>query len=689
MRVEAPRSNGTTLEWGHGVHDASEALRRAVKHLESLREADGRWEAEMVWNTMLLSQYVIVRRVCNAFPLPARERAQIIRHFEVTQRADGSWPMHRESPGYMFFTCLAYVSLRLLDVAPDSALLTRARAFLHAGDVRRIPTWGKFWLSLLGLYEYEGVNPISPELFLLPRGAPLHPNQIYCHTRYTYMAMSYLYGARFRAELGPLCAALRDELYALPYESIDFAAHRQDIAPSDLHAAPGRGTKLTVELLRQYEQRRSSRLRDKALARCLRRIEYEQRASRFRSLSPVTGLLNCLVLFAADPHHPLLERSLQAMETWKWDDEEEGTRLCGARSAAWDSALALRALMEAWQVTGGGSREAICEGYQWLTRAQLREDLEGREEEARESIVGGYCFSAGDERWPVSDCTAESLTTLLMVHDTDLAPDTAERFSDRAAREAVEFILSRQNRSGGFGTYESVRAPVDLNPFNPSEMYGDCMSERDFTECTCSCILALVQFRRSSVTASHSLRERVDAALARAVQALSKQQLSDGSFEGTWGINFIFGTYHAIDALIAAGLPASDARIARAASWLLSKQKADGGWGEHWTSSTRGVYVEHPTTQVVMTSWAVLGLLPVVGATHPAVQRGVAAIQRLQQADGSWPREAQAGVFFVTCVLDYPYYRSYFPTLALARYAKRLRTAEYPSSGRPPEVFSR
>ena len=43
------------------------------------------------------------------------------------------------------------------------------------GGAQRVPSWGKTWLSVLGCYEWEGVNPIPPELFLLPDWVPFAP----------------------------------------------------------------------------------------------------------------------------------------------------------------------------------------------------------------------------------------------------------------------------------------------------------------------------------------------------------------------------------------------------------------------------------------------------------------------------------------------------------------------------------
>lgn len=35
------------------------------------------------------------------------------------------------------------------------------------GGCTSIPAWGKFWLSILNCYDWEGNNPVPPELWLV------------------------------------------------------------------------------------------------------------------------------------------------------------------------------------------------------------------------------------------------------------------------------------------------------------------------------------------------------------------------------------------------------------------------------------------------------------------------------------------------------------------------------------------
>jgi lanosterol synthase len=627
----------------------------------------------MVWNSMLLSQWVITHAIVGKLDtLDERTRAQIRKHYEVTRTPEGGWAMHGEGGPYVFMTTLAYVALRLLGCAADDPLVAPARAWLRrqAGGVLAVPSWGKFWLAMLGLYEYEGMNPIPPEVFLLPDWIPLHPNNYYCHTRYIYLGIGYLYGRRFRHELGPLRDQLRRELYDVEYDTIDFAQHRHEIAETDLHVRPSLPLRAAYDALHLYEKVALKPLRTRALAHCFERIVAEMEATRGQGLSPVNGLLNCLALYAEG--HPLFPSSLAAMDAWKWEDEAEGIRFCGARSTSWDTAFALRALVEAPAAVREApvASAAMARGYAWLRDAQMLEELDNWSRERREPITGGWCFSDGAHRWAVSDCTAEAMTALIEAHDAPgLLPDGLERISDERLALAARFILRRQNADGGFGSYESRRGSLLLEWVNPSEMYGNCMTERSYTECTASCVGALARFRDRFPTV---LRTPIDGAIARGVALLRSRQLPDGSWAGFWGVNFTYAIFHVVEALRAAGVAADDPAVERAVMWLLAHQKADGGWGEHWSSCVRDEYVEHADSQAAMTAWAMLALCEALPPGHDAITRAAACLTRLQEAGGQWPQQAQSGVFFSTALLDYRLYKDYFPTWALARW-ERLR----------------
>jgi lanosterol synthase len=128
------------------------------------------------------------------------ERLEMIRYlFNRAHPDDGGWGLyvlssmsthksrtdvsrHIEGPSTAMGTALNYVTLRLLGVPAEHPVIVRARSTLHKlgaqnnseafyvrlqflGGAAASASWGKFWLSVLNVYDWEGNNPIPPELW--------------------------------------------------------------------------------------------------------------------------------------------------------------------------------------------------------------------------------------------------------------------------------------------------------------------------------------------------------------------------------------------------------------------------------------------------------------------------------------------------------------------------------------------
>jgi lanosterol synthase len=287
----------------------------------------------------------------------------------------------------------------------------------------------------------------------------------------------------------------------------------------------------------------------------------------------------------------------------------------------------------------------------------------------RDPIIGGWCFSDGRHRWPVSDCTAEALTAVLDMERVPGLISDADRISIGRVMQAIEFLLARQNDDGGFSTYERRRGPLWLDRLNPSEMFRDCMTEHSYVECTASAIEAMATVQRQYPDVQ---RGRIATSLKSAIAFIRQSQLPDGRFPAAWGICFTYSIFHVVKALRAAGLDQRDPSISNAVNWLKRVQRSDGGWGEHYSSCLTGQYVPHPQPQPVMTSWALLALSD-GDPDGDAVRRGRSRLESMQSPDGSWPPGAVNGVFFGTAMLDYRLYHAYFPAWALARVPRQPR----------------
>ena len=652
-------ASGATRMRESASPDAEPALRRASARLLDLQGEDGAWEGEMVWCPMLTAQYVLLQHILGK-PIDAGRRRRILRSFECTRLAGGAWGLHEHSPPHLFVTVLVYVASRLLGVERDDPLIAPARRFLEAEDVLAIPSWGKFWLALLNLYDWRGVNAILPELWALPRGLPLHPSNWYCHTRLIYMAMASIYARRFQSPVTPVTEALREELFGEEFARVDFSSARNRLRDADLFARPGVWLRAGYGLARLYDRLHSKRLRRRCLEKLIGQIQWELQTTRHASISPVSGFLNILALWLDDPDDADCRAALAGLDGWFWEDEELGARVTGARSSTWDTAFSVQALADAPR--SDEIEDAIRKGAGFLRSQQIRTSFDGFREAFRADPKGGWCFPGGWHGWPVSDCTAEAVLGILAAGGEDA--------DEAALGDAVRFILRSQNRDGGFGSYEARRSRIGLEWLNPAEMFGESMTENSYVECTASCLEALAACGRR-------FPQLMDPPAAHAVSRggawLRKTQARDGSWRGVWGVQFIYGTFFGIRGLVAAGAGPSDPALRLACRWLLERQRGDGGWGEHHSGCLTGRYVPHEESQVIQTAWALLALLEAGESNWTAITRGARFLLDAQEADGGWPKQDMAGVFFRTALLDYVLYRQYFPQRALGLYEQRRR----------------
>ncbi|MBL8741937.1 MAG: hypothetical protein JNK04_12605 [Myxococcales bacterium] len=673
--VELPSAAGHAARTGQDRWDPALALARGVRALEAQQDVDGSFEGEVIWCPMLAAQYALAWQVMG-LPMDETRKRRILLHFERTRLSDGLWGLSEVSEPSLFVTTLVYVAARTLGMPADAPMLKSARAFFEReGGVVAIPSWGKFWLSVMGLYRWEGVNPVIPELWALPKGLPIHPSRYYCHTRLIYLSMATLYGIRFQAPTTPLTAELQRELYPQGFENVDFKAARKSLRREDLYAEPSKALVMAYEVLKVVDRAQTAAGREKAVSKLRDAIRWELKSSSHTSISPVSGLLNILALWSANPNDPDAHKAIDHFDGWLWEDDKDGTRVTGARSAIWDTSFVLQTLTAV--APHADVTESLTKAEKFIASQQIRCSFPGFAENHRSDPKGGYPFSWVWHGWPVSDCTAEAVLGRLEAHD--VLRSTAGRtridstVSDDDVVMAAQFILRSQAHDGGFGSYEARRTRVSLEWLNPAEMFGDSMTEHSYPECTASCIAALARIAKDRPL----LLKRPDLAgipdaIARATAHLRKLQLPEGPWSGVWGVHFIYGTMFGIRGLLAAGVPATDPAIRRATAWLKAHQRPDGSWGErHAPHSTS--YIEHEEGQVVQTAWALSALLDAKDHDWDVLERAARFVARAQLGSGEWPRQAPHGIFFHTALLEYAMYKSYFPLWALAAFETRRK----------------
>ncbi|KAM3702005.1 hypothetical protein ACB094_05G216900 [Castanea mollissima] len=357
-----------------------------------------------------------------------------------TLNKDGGWGLHIEGPSTMFGTALNYVTLRLLGEGAEDGLEAMEQAqkwILDHGGATAIPSWWKMWLSVLGVYEWSGNNPLPPEIWLFP-----------------YLLFL---SSRFVGPITSTIRSLRKELNTVPYHEINWNEAR-NLCAKDI---------LWGSLYYAYEpvfmRWPAKRLREKALQTVMQHIHYEDENTRYICIGPVNKVLNMLCSWAEDPNLEAFKLHLPRIFDYLWIAED------GIKA------------------------------HDYIKDTQVLEDCPGDLNFwYRHISKGAWPFSTADHGWPISDCTAEGLKAVLLL--STFPSETVGKSLDlKRLYDAVNVLLpyrSLQNSNGGFATYELTRSYQWLELINPAETFGDIVIDYPYVECTSAAIQALTLFKK-------------------------------------------------------------------------------------------------------------------------------------------------------------------------------------------------
>jgi squalene/oxidosqualene cyclase-like protein len=641
---------------------ARNATDRALDNLARRQLPDGAWPADYGGPMFLLPMYVALAYAAKA--IPEEHRGGFLSYFRNVQGDGDSLGLHAEDRrGSMFASALGYAAQRLLGVSADEPHLVRLRRWmaLH-GSPLGAASWGKFTLCLLGLYEWRGIHPILPELWLLPPAAPFHPSRLWCHCRQVYLPMAWLYGAKATVAEDALLRAIREELYGPGrYAQIDWDAQRDTLSQVDAYRPPSAALRAVDGIQDAFERVCPPRLRRRAMAQVLDHVCHEDRATNFVDIGPVNKVLNAFVHLFREGGRGDFERAFAACDEYLWRGHD-GTKMQSYNSSKlWDTVFATQAALAAGALSSQGNHRAMVErAYGYIRDNQILADVPDHERYHRHASRGGWPFSNRAHGWPITDCTAEGLKCAIALEGRYAGAIPAELL-----RDAVHLLLSWQNEDGGWATYERQRGGAWLEALNPSQVFGDIMVDYSYVECTSASLQALAKARGAHSTDD----DAIDGAIARGTRFLRKAQRADGSFEGSWAVCFTYGTWFGVTGLLSAGARNDDDAIRRACTFLLGRQRADGSWGEHGDSCREHRYVEADRGSVAQTSWALSTLVRAGDPRREAQERAVRWLVERQRDDGAWSREPMVGVFNRTCLINYDNYRHYFPLWALAEWA--------------------
>jgi len=627
---------------------ARAALDRGTAHLLGLQHEQGWWQGELETNVTMDAEDLLFREFLGV--RTADQTAGAARWIRSCQRLDGTWANFRGGDGDLSTTIEAYVALRLAGDLPDADHMARATAWIRdKGGIAASRVFTRIWLAMFGLWSWDDLPVIPPELIYLPAWFPLNVYDWACWARQTIVPLT-------------IVGSLRP-VRTLPFGLEELRADAQTAPPPGRPDPWSSAFRRLDRVLHGYERYLGGRapaaaVRTAAMRRCAEWIiSRQERDGCWGGIQPpwVYSLI-ALHLLGYGIDHPVIKRGIAGMDRFTiCEDTPDGRvrRFEACQSPVWDTVLAMIALTDAGVAADD---PALVSAARWVLSEEIRGPGDWQVRRPR-LAPAGWAFEYDNDGYPDVDDTAEVVLALERVKlPAGDAPGTSGAASD-AVRRAITWLTGMQSKDGGWAAFDADNTStlVTKLPF--------C----DFGE--------VIDPPSADVTA-HTLEALAAAGLAdsrparRGVAWLLRNQEPDGSWFGRWGANYVYGTGAVVPALIAAGVLPHKAPIRRAVAWLVSHQNEDGGWGEDLRSYDDPAWAGKGASTASQTAWALLALLAAGGdEAQAAADYGVRWLAATQRQDGSWDEPQFTGTGFPgDFYINYHLYRQVFPLSALGRY---------------------
>jgi squalene-hopene/tetraprenyl-beta-curcumene cyclase len=523
--------------------------------------------------------------------------------------------------------------------------MKRLREWILAqGGAARANVFTRIALAIFEQLPWRGVPYIPVEIMLLPKWFPFHLDKVSYWSRTVMVPLFIMCTLKAKAK-NPKKVNVLELFVVHPDEEKHYFPERTLL--NKFFLGLDKLGRVTEPLIPQRMRKKAI---DNALAWFTERLNGEDGLGGI--FPAMVNAYEAMLLLGMPTDHPNVQIARQSID--KLLVVHDNYAYCQpCLSPVWDTGLASLALLEA---NKQGNKASLSKAYDWLKSVQLSDEPGDWRVSKPDLAGGGWAFQFANPHYPDVDDTAVVAFSMA---------ESGYEGLDESIHRATRWIVGMQSKNGGYGAFDVDNTYYYLNEI-PFADHG-ALLDPPTVDVSARCAMLMAR-----VSQDHA---EYLPALQRTIDYMRNDQEADGSWFGRWGTNYIYGTWSALLGLEQTSLPKSDPMYTKAAAWLKSVQREDGGWGEdnlsyHDDKKFRGRY--HFST-AFQTAWAVLGLIAAGEVNSPEVKAGIEFLLRNQQSDGVWNDPCfTAPGFPKVFYLKYHGYDKFFPLWALARYRNEL-----------------
>ncbi|WP_349728755.1 squalene--hopene cyclase [Peribacillus frigoritolerans] len=615
-------------------HRVNEEMNRIVDQFIRDQSDDGSWQYPFETGIGTDCHMIILLRT-----LEINDEAfikELVERIAGKQQKDGSWGLfYDEGKGNLTSTVEAYYALLYSGYRdrgdPD---IQAARQFILAnGGATEVHMLFKVLLALTGQCEWPPF-PIKIEVLLIPDSFPINLFDFSMFGRTNIIPLLILANLGFSRrtqrspDLSDLYLKKENRFFT---EDPEFRSVFDSIQKGikGLKDYPGNLRELALNRAEQY---------------MLDRIEPDGTLCNY--FGSTSMMIFALLARGYSNTHPVITRALQGLNAMTC--RIDGELHCQyATATVWNTTLISYALQESGVPY---SSNTVQKANRYILSRQHVKYGDWVIHEP-DLLPGGWGFEDMNTIHPDIDDTTAALRAIRTL--------AIERVDCRQAWDrGIKWLISMQNNDGGWAAFEKNVNKKILNLL-PIEGGKDLLTDPSTVDLT---------GRTLEFFGNYTHLDFHHPMVKRGIRWLLKNQESDGSWVGRWGV-YIYGTWAAVTGMVAVGISPNHPAIQKAVNWLKAIQNQDGGWGESCKSDIENCYVPLGESTRTHTAWALDTLISAAAEVTPDIKRGAAFLVDGKEKDWAkaYPKgRGMAGAFYI----NYHCYEYVFPLLALAHYQK-------------------